>query len=112
MDVQFLVTFIGAVVGTWVQVTPLLVEVYIYPLAATAASFVPSGDEVIDCQFLFTFIGEDVTSIQFTPKSIDRYTRPPNTTAASFVPSADEVMDLQPLEESRAVQVAPLSVEV
>jgi hypothetical protein len=64
---------------------------------------VPSADEVIENQFLFTFIGDEVTSVHAAPLFEDVYTRPPFTTAASLVPSADEVIEIQFLFESLAV---------
>ena len=78
------------------------------PRFTTAASFVPSSDEVMECQ---SCVGPtEVSSIQVAPESDESQMLPPFTTAASFVPSSDEVMERQdcvaPTEVS-SIQVAP-----
>ena len=96
---------------------PELVEVHIFPPLATAASLVPSLDEVMLYQSCV--LPTDVSLVQVAPESVEVQlcpsVFPPPSAAASFVPSLDEVMQLQVLAlptELRSVQVAPESVEV
>ena len=92
------------------HVTPESDEVYIWPTFTTAASLMPSAEEVIDRQF---FTGDVVETIHVAPESIDVYILPVTpTTAASFVPSADEVIEYQYLVLSRAIQSTPELLEV
>jgi hypothetical protein len=71
-----------------VQVTPLSVEVWIWPPNTTAASFVPSDEEVMEIQFRLLS-----RAVQVSPLSVEVWIWPPFTTAASFVPSDEEVME-------------------
>ena len=76
---------------TEIHVLPESVEVQM-PCKATAVSFVPSSEEVMDFQYFVDPI--EVTSIHELPESIEVQILPLETTAASFVPSAEEVMDI------------------
>ena len=75
---------------------------------ATAASFVPSDDEVIADQSLVD--PTDVSSVKVAPESADLQMLPPLTAATSFVPSDDEVIEyhllVDPTDVS-SVHVAP-----
>jgi len=97
------------------HVTGLKVEemVQMFPLYATAASFVPSDDEVMPYQDLVA--PTEASSIQVTPALVDIQMFPLYTTAASFVPSDDEVMPLQDLvapTEASSIQVTPALVDL
>ena len=87
-----------------------------FPLIAlftTAASLVPSLDEVMEYQFLV--LPTEVSSVHVAPESVEVQMFPLLTTAASLAPSLDEVMETQPLvlpTEVFSVHVAPESVEV
>ena len=80
-----------------VQVAPESVEVHIFPAFATAASLVPSLDEVMLYQSCV--LPTEVSLVQVAPESVDVQIYPsvfpPPSAAASFVPSLDEVMQLQ-----------------
>ena len=94
-----------------VHVAPLLSEVHIVPpLVATAASFVPSSDEVMDCQ---SFVpSPTVISVHVSPLSLEVHILPDCTVAASFVPSTDELMDFHdfvtPTEVSSVQPLEPV----
>ena len=60
----------------------------------TAASFVPSLDEVMEFQ-AFVLPGEAVFSVHVAPESVEVQMFPFRTTAASLVPSLEEVMEYQ-----------------
>ena len=87
-----------------------------FPLFTTAASLVPSLDEVMEYQFLV--LPTEVSSVHVAPESVEVQMFPLIalfTTAASLAPSLDEVMDPQLLvlpTEVSSVHVAPESVEV
>jgi hypothetical protein len=91
------------------QVTPELVDVKIFPVYTTAASFVPSDDMVMSSQRFWAL--REVSSVQVTPELIEIQIFPEVRlavddfleTAASFVPSDDMVM---------AIQNFPLPTEV
>ena len=63
------------------------------PPEATAASFVPSSEDVMDLHFLATPVL--VTSVHAAPLLADVQMLPVLTTAASFVPSSEDVMENQ-----------------
>jgi hypothetical protein len=69
------------------------------PPFSTAASLVPSEEEVIDCQVRDPAA---VWSVQFTPPSIEVYMSPPSAVAASFMPSEEEVINSQPRDPEPA----------
>ena len=76
---------------------PESVEVQMFPPElsnVTAASFVPSLDEVMDFQ-AFVLPGEAVFSVHVAPESVEVQMFPFRTTAASLVPSLEEVMEYQ-----------------
>ena len=50
------------------QVFPESMEIYTYPLATTAASLVPSAEEVIDCH---SRVASDVFCTQVFPESME-----------------------------------------
>jgi hypothetical protein len=87
-----------------VQVAPESVEVQTSPIvvegpgpASTAASLVPSSEEVMlfhSC-VLPTYLPMPVLSIQVSPESVDVQMFAFSTTAASLVPSLDEAMLVQ-----------------
>ena len=88
--------------------------VQMFPPPTTAASLVPSLDEVMDLQ---PFVPPtEVSSVHVVPESVEVQMFPPLATAASLVPSLDEVMDSQFLYPNPmkvfSVHVAPESVEV
>ena len=67
-----------------------------FPLFTTAASLVPSLDEVMEYQFLV--LPTEVSSVHVAPESVEVQMFPLIalfTTAASLAPSLDEVMDPQ-----------------
>ena len=69
-----------------------------FPLFTTAASLVPSLDEVMEYQFLV--LPTEVSSVHVAPESVEVQMFPLIalfTTAASLAPSLDEVMEYQPL---------------
>ena len=84
-----------------------------FPPPTTAASLVPSLDEVMDLQ---PFVPPtEVSSVHVAPESVEVQMFPPLTTVASLVPSLDEVMDRQFFAlpgKTYSVHVAPESVEV
>ena len=81
-----------------------------FPPPTTAASLVPSLDEVMDLQ---PFVPPtEVSSVHVVPESVEVQMFPPLTTAASLVPSLDEVMEYQYWPFPPRVHVAPESVEV
>ena len=92
-----------------VQVAPESADVQMFPLSTTAASFVPSLEEVMPNQDFV--LPTDVSSVQVAPESADVQMFPPLTTAASFVPSLEEVMPRQSLPAPdggvTSVQLAP-----
>ena len=66
------------------------------PLQTTAATVVPSLDEVMEYQ-AFVLPGDAVFSVHVAPEFVEVQMFPPElqiTTAASLVPSLDEVMEL------------------
>ena len=77
---------------------PESVEVQIFPPAfvtcVTAASLVPSLDEVMDAHS-FVLPGEAVFSVHVAPESVEVQMFPLSTMAASLVPSLDEAMERQ-----------------
>ena len=84
-----------------------------FPPLTTAASLVPSLDEVMEYQFFALPV--EVFSVHVAPESVEVQMFPPLTTAASLVPSLDEARAYQyfPLPvEVFSVHVAPESVEV
>ena len=64
------------------------------PATTTAASLVPSLDEVMDHQRFALPV--EVFSVHVAPESVEVQMFPLSTTAASLVPSLDEVIDHQP----------------
>ena len=80
-------------------------EVQIFPFQTTAASSVPSLEEVMPAQLC-----EVARETQFAPESVEVQMFPPETTAASLVPSLEEVMPNQDCEVARETQFAPESV--
>ena len=78
-----------------------------FPPKATAASLVPSLEEVMPCQSFV--LPTEVSSVQVAPESVEVQMFPTRTVAASLVPSLEEVMPCQsfvlPTEVS-SVQVA------
>ena len=81
-----------------------------FPFRTTAASLVPSLDEVMEYQDFALPVG--VFSVHVAPESVEVQMFPPLTTAASLVPSLDEVMEYQYWPFPPRVHVAPESVEV
>jgi hypothetical protein len=75
---------------TSVQFAPESIDVQMFPPKTTAASLVPSLDDVIPLQFCVLALG-----YQFSPESVDVQMFPPLTVAASLVPSLDDVMSRQ-----------------
>ena len=98
------------VAGLQKEAAVVLLEVHTLPLYATAASFVPSAEEVIAYHL---FVAPTV--VQVAPLLLEVHMLPSYTAAASFVPSSEEVIPyhcfVAPTEVS-FVQVAPLSLEV
>ena len=97
-----------------VQVVPEFVEVQMFLPLLTAASFVPSLEEVMLCQ-ISSMPSTEVSSVQSVPEFVEVQIFPPQTTAASLVPSLEEVMLYQALwlpTEVTSVQVVPELVEV
>jgi hypothetical protein len=88
-------------------------KVQMFPKLTTAASLVPSLDEVMP--FHCFAIPVEVTSFQLAPESAEVQRFPLATTAASLVPSLEDVMSYQycvlPTEVS-LFQLAPELVEV
>ena len=79
------------------------------PDCSTAASFVPSLEEVIAFQKRLPL----ACAVHVIPELVEVYICPPDTAAASFVPSAEEAMDHQVrLPLACAVHVIPELVEV
>ena len=64
-----------------------------FPPSTTAASLVPSLEEVMSYQLFVA--PADVSSVQVAPESVEVHMFPPSTTAASLVPSLEEVMPSQ-----------------
>ncbi len=93
-----------------VQVAPELVEVQMFPLYTTAASLVPSLEEVIPYQLRALSL-----EVQLAPESVDVQIFPPLITAASLVPSLEEEMLCQAFSSAHhhtASQLSPESFEV
>ena len=84
-----------------------------YPPSSTAASLVPSLEDVMPLQAIV--LPTYVPSVQVAPESVEVQMFPLLTVAASLVPSLEDAMPLQffvlPTDVS-SVQVAPESVEV
>ena len=80
-----------------VQVAPESIEVQIWPKSTTAASLLPSSEEVIDLQDLIVDIPvvPPLRCTQLVPESAEVQISPPSTTAASLLPSAEAVTDAQ-----------------
>ena len=96
----------------WVHVTPESAEVQIFP--ATAASLVPSLEDVIPYQYCP--LPTEVSLVQVNPESVDVQMFPPQhtSTAASLVPSLEIVMPVHSFEiptDESSVHVAPESWE-
>ncbi len=87
-----------------VQLAPEVLDVQMFPLYTTAASLVPSLEEVMPYQLRALSL-----EVQLAPESVDVQIFPPSSTAASLVPSLEDVMPIQsfvlPTEVS-SVQVA------
>ena len=76
-----------------VQATPESSDLQMFPFRTTAASLVPSLEEVIETQDCVALA--QVFSVQVSPESTDLQMFPPPTTAASLVPSLEEVIERQ-----------------
>jgi len=76
-----------------VHVAPESVEVQMFSALTTAASLVPSLDEVMEYHFLM--LPTEVSSVHVPPEFVEVQMLPFQTTAASLVPSLDEVMEYQ-----------------
>lgn len=103
IDIQF------SVLARAVQLTPLLVEVQIWPPKTTAARLLPSADEAIDHQFSVL-----ARAVQVTPLSAEGQIWPPEATAASLLPSVEDAIPRQFCVLARAVQTVgwPLPPEI
>ena len=68
------------------------------PVEGTAASFVPSEEEVMDIQLLAPGVEPWSVQVQLEPEYVAVQISPNATTAASFVPSEEEARHSQCLE--------------
>ena len=94
------------------QLEPESLEIQMNPVYSTAASFVPSADEVIAAQLPLK-PEDDHCGFQVSFESVKVKMCPPAGIAASLRPSADEAIAIQLLVvEDSGFQVAPESVEV
>jgi hypothetical protein len=78
-----------------------------FPTDSTAASLVPSLEEVMPCQFCALPLG-----FQLAPESAEIQMFPPHSTAASLVPSLEDVMPSQFCALPLGFQLAPESAEI
>jgi hypothetical protein len=92
---------------SFVHVTPVLLEVHMFPLYAAAASFVPSADGVILYQFFIA--PTEVSFVQVAPLLLEVHMLPPYTIAASFVLSTEEVIACQSLVPSATLTSVQLA---
>ena len=74
------------------------------PFSTTAATIVPSAEDVTEAQFLAAPV--DLTSAQFAPESLEVWMFPPYGTAAIIVPLEEDVMLYQFLVELTEVSSA------
>ena len=78
-----------------IQFAPESVEVQMFPPQTTAASLVPSLEEVMPYQVFVTPTPAGSRSVQVAPESLEVQMFPTYSTAASLVPSLEEVIQCQ-----------------